>query len=101
MSNSALKIKPLADNLLIQPIEKETKLPSGIVIPDSAKEKPQEGKIVAIGSGRRDTDGNRIPFEVKVGDKVMYKQWKVTEVKIEGVVYLLAKEEDILALIEK
>ena len=94
------KIKPLFDYLLIEPLTRETTLPSGIVIPDTAKEKPQEGKIVSVGSGRRDEDGNKIPMEVKAGDIVMYKKWGGTEIKIEGKDFLLVKEEDILAVIE-
>jgi len=88
------------DNLLIEPLSRETTLPSGIVIPDTAKEKPQEGKVISIGTGKRDEDGNKIPVEVKVGDIVMYKKWGGNEIKIEGKEYLLVKEEDILAVIE-
>ncbi len=94
------KIKPLADYLLIEPIEGETKLPSGIVIPDNAKEKPQEGKVIAHGSGRRDNKGNIVPMGIKTGDIVMYKKWGGTEVKVEGKDLLLVKEEDLLAIIE-
>jgi chaperonin GroES len=95
------KIKPLADYLLIEPLEKETTLPSGIVIPDTAKEKPQEGKVVAVGPGRRKRGGERIPLEVKVGDIVMYKKWGGTDIKVEGRDMLLVKEEDILAVVEE
>ena len=94
------KIKPLLDNILIEPLEAETKLPSGIVIPDSAKEKPQEGKVIAVGSGRRDEKGNVIPMTLKVGDKVMFKKWGGTDIKLEGKDMLLVKEEDVLAIIE-
>lgn len=94
------KIKPLLDNILIEPLEAETKLPSGIVIPDSAKEKPQEGKVVAVGSGRRDDKGNVVPMTVKVGDKVMFKKWGGTDIKLDGKDMLLVKEEDVLAIIE-
>jgi len=94
------KIKPLSDYLLIEPLERETKLPSGIVIPDTAKEKPQEGKVLAVGPGRRDEDGDTIPMGVKEGSIVMFKKWGGTEIKIEGKELLLVKEEDILALIE-
>lgn len=94
------KIKPLSDYILIEPQEGETKLPSGIVIPDSAKEKPQEGKVVAVGTGRRDEKGNIVPMNVKVGDKVMFKKWGGTEIKLEGKEMLLVKEEDVLAIIE-
>ncbi len=91
------KIKPLSDYLLIMPLEEETKLPSGIVIPDTAKEKPQKGEVIAVGPGKVD-DGERVPLEVKVGDIVMYKKWGGTEVKFEGKEYLLVKEEDVLAV---
>ena len=85
------KIKPLADYLLIEPLQKETTLPSGIVIPDTAKEKPQEGRVVEVGPGKQDEDGKRIGMEVKVGDKVMFKKWGGTEVKVEGKEMLLVK----------
>jgi len=94
------KIKPLSDYLLIEPTEGETKLPSGIVIPDTAKEKPQEGKVIAHGPGKRDDSGNVVPMGVRVGDIVMYKKWGGTEVKVEGKDFLLVKEEDLLAIIE-
>ncbi len=100
MTASINKIKPLSDYLLIEPLQSETKLPSGIVIPDTAKEKPQEGKVLATGSGRRDDGGNIVPMNVKAGDIVMFKKWGGTEIKIEGKELLLVKEEDILAIIE-
>jgi chaperonin GroES len=100
MASSINKVKPLSDYLLIEPMEKETTLPSGVVIPDTAKEKPQEGKVVAVGKGRRDDKGNIIPMDVKAGDIVMYKKWGGTEIKVEGKEYLLVKEEDILAIVE-
>jgi len=100
MSVTLNKVKPLSDYLLVEPLFKETTLPSGIVIPDTVKEKPQEGKVVAVGPGRRDEDGDRIPMEIKVGDVVMYKKWGGTEMKIEGKDVLLVKEEDILAVVE-
>lgn len=93
------KIEPLFDYVLIEPLEKETTLPSGIVIPDSAKEKPQEGKVVAVGAGKKDESGKTNPPSVKVGDVVMYKKWGGTEVKVEGKDHLLVKEEDILAIV--
>jgi len=95
------KIKPLADYLLIEPLQKETTLPSGIVIPDTAKEKPQEGRVAEVGPGRRDEDGKRVAMEIKVGDIVMYKKWGGTEVKVEGKEMLLVKEEDVLAIVER
>lgn len=100
MYTSVNKIKPLSDYLLIEPLQGETKLPSGIVIPDTAKEKPQEGKVLAVGTGKRDDSGNIVPMSVKAGDVVMFKKWGGTEMKIEGKDLLLVKEEDILAIIE-
>jgi len=94
-----MKLKPLGDNILIEPMESEQKTPSGIVIPDTAKEKPQEGKVVAVGPGRLE-DGKRVSVEVKTGDKVLYKKWGGNEVKTEGKELLLVKEEDILAVLE-
>lgn len=94
------KIRPLSDNILVEPSEKETLLPSGIVIPDTAKEKPQQGKVVAVGPGKRDEDGDRVPMDVKVGDIVMYKKWGGTEIKVDAKEMLLVKEEDILAIVE-
>ena len=97
---SAAKIKPLFDYLLVEPMQKDTTLPSGIVIPDTAKEKPLEGKVISVGSGKRDDSGNRIPMEIKAGDVVMYKKWGGTEIKVNGKELLLVKEEDILAVVE-
>ncbi len=94
------KIKPLSNYVLIKPSEGETILPSGIVIPDSVKEKPQEGEVIACGPGKVD-DGKKIPMEVKVGDIVMYKKWGGSEIKVDGKEMLLVKEEDILAIISK
>lgn len=93
------KIKPLFDNVLIEPLEKETTLPSGIIIPDSAKEKPQEGKVAAVGEGKVDTDGKKIEMTVKKGDVVIYKKWGGTEIKVNGKEMLLVKQEDILAIV--
>ncbi|OGC68945.1 co-chaperone GroES [candidate division WWE3 bacterium RIFOXYC1_FULL_39_7] len=100
MTTTINKVRPLSDFILIEPMEKETLLPSGIVIPDTAKEKPQEGKVISVGPGRRDDDGDRVPMEVKAGDIVMYKKWGGTEIKVEGKELLLVKEEDILAVVE-
>jgi len=94
------KIKPLSDYLLIEPLEKETVLPSGIVVPDTAKDKPSEGKVLAVGSGKKDEKGNLIPVQVSVGSVVMYKKWGGTEIKAEGKELLLVKEEDVIAIIE-
>jgi len=94
------KIKPLADYLLIEPAEKQTTLPSGIVIPDTSKEKPQEGKVLAKGPGKKDDNGKAVTIDVEVGAKVIYKKWGGTEIKLDGKEYLLVKEEDILAIID-
>ena len=93
-------IKPLSDYILVEPLQKETTTASGIVIPDTAKEKPQEGKVIAVGPGKKDEDGKLISMSVKEGDIVMYKKWGGTDVKIEGKDYLLVREEDVIALIE-
>lgn len=93
-----MKIEPLGDNVLIEPLESETKTASGIVIPDTAKEKPQQGRVAAVGPGRVE-EGKHIKMAVKKGDKVMYKKWGGNEIKVEGKEMLLVKEEDILAVI--
>lgn len=95
------KIKPLNDFVLISPVEKETTTASGILLPESSKEKPFEGKVVALGPGKLDDSGKRINPAIKVGDFVMYKKWGGNEIKVDGVDMLLVKEEDILAVIEK
>jgi len=99
-STAKEKIKPLADYLMIEPLEQETTLPSGIILPDTAKEKPQKGKVVASGNGKRNEKGELVSLEVKVGDIVMYKKWGGTEVKLNGKEYLLVREEDVLAVVE-
>lgn len=94
-----MNIRPLYDYILIEPLAEETMLPSGIVIPDTAKEKPQKGKVVAIGNGKKDDKGNLVVMEVKIGDVVMYKKWGGTELKLAGKEHLLVKEEDVLAVV--
>jgi chaperonin GroES len=97
-----LKIRPLADRVIVKPDETaETKTAGGIIIPDTAKEKPQEGEIVAVGPGRTDEDGKIIKMNVKAGDKVLYSKYGGTEVKYEGNNYLIMSESDILGVIEK
>ena len=91
---------PLFDNVLIKPGEGETRTPGGIVLPDSAKEKPQMGEIMATGSGTVTDDGKTIPMKVKVGQKVMYKKWGGNEVKVNGQDWLIVEQKDILAVIE-
>ena len=98
----SVNIKPLEDRVLVQSLEAETTTASGLVIPDTAKEKPQEGKVVAVGPGRFDEDGEkRIPLDVKVGDVVIYSKYGGTEVKYAGQEYLLLGARDILAIVEK
>ncbi len=94
-----MKIKPLQDRILVQRVEEEQTTKGGIIIPDTAKEKPIEGKIVAVGSGRVGDDGKRIPLEVKVGDRVLFGKYGGTEVKIEGKEYLIMREDAILGII--
>lgn len=94
-----MNIKPLHDRVLVKRVEQEQKTTSGIIIPDSAQEKPMEGEIVAVGSGMRDESGKVYPLEVKKGDKVLFAKWGGTEVKLEGQEYLIMKESDILAIV--
>ena len=89
-----LKIKPLADRVLVEPVEAETKTSSGIIIPDTAKEKPQKGRVVAVGPGKKDE-----PVTVKVGDTVLYGKYSGTELKFDGTEYLMMRESDILAIV--
>lgn len=92
-------IQPLFDNVLIRPIDAETKTASGIILPDTVKEKPQIGVIKAVGRGKTDKDGKLIPVVVKVGDKVMYKKWGGNEIKVEGEEWTLVSQDDILAIV--
>ncbi len=95
----SLKLKPLADRLVVEPIERDEVTASGIYVPETAKEKPQEGKVVAAGPGRKDDEGKRIPMEVAEGDRVLYAKYAGTEIKLEDKKYLILKESDILALL--
>ena len=94
------KIKPLGDRVVLEAEEREETTRSGIVLPDTAKEKPQEGRIVAAGPGRRLDSGELVPLEVKVGDKVLYAKYAGTEIKLDGKEYLIVREADILAVME-
>jgi chaperonin GroES len=96
----ALNLKPLADRLVVEPIEREEVTASGIYVPETAKEKPQEGKVIAAGPGRRDEGGDRVPMDVKEGDRVLYAKYAGTEIKLEDKKYLILKESDILAILE-
>lgn len=95
-----MKVQPLFDNVLIQATEAEEKTASGILLPDTAKEKPQTGKVVAVGTGKVGPKGDKHPMVVKVGDVVLYKKWGGNEVKLEGKEYTLVGQEDILAIVK-
>jgi chaperonin GroES len=96
----SLNLKPLGDRLIVEPIESEEVTASGIVLPETAKEKPQQGKVLAAGPGRRDDDGKRIKMDVEEGDTVLYAKYAGTEVKIDNKKYLILKETDVLAIVE-
>jgi len=95
-----MAIQPLGDRVIVKPLEAEEKTKGGIVLPDTAKEKPQEGEVIAVGTGRRLDDGKIAPLEVKKGDKVLYGKYAGTEVKLDGEEHLIMREEDILAIIK-
>lgn len=95
----SVSIKPLEDRIVVKTLEAETTTASGLVIPDSAKEKPQEGEVLAVGPGRIDDKGNRVPLDVAVGDKVIYSKYGGTEVKYAGEEYLILSARDILAVV--
>jgi chaperonin GroES len=94
-----MKLRPLHDRILVKRVEEETKTKGGIIIPDSAKEKPAEGEVMAVGKGRIGEDGKRIEMAIKVGDRVLFGKYSGSEVKIEGEDYLIMREEDVLAVI--
>lgn len=96
-----MKLRPLGDRVVVKVLETEEKTKSGIVLPDTAKEKPQQGEIVAVGTGRILDNGQKVPLEVKVGDKVIFSKYAGTEVKVEGEEFLILSERDILAIVEK
>ena len=95
-----MAIQPLGDRALIKPLEAQEKTKGGIVLPDMAKEKPQEGKVISVGKGRVSDDGKIMPLEVKAGDKVLYGKYSGTEITVEGDEYLMVKEDDILAIVK-
>ena len=94
------KLRPLHDRVLVEPLSAEEKTAGGIIIPDTAQEKPQEGKVVAVGNGARGEDGTVQPMDVKKGDRVLYGKWSGTEVKVDGKELLIMKESDIMGIIE-
>ncbi|GGB38438.1 co-chaperone GroES [Tistrella bauzanensis] len=95
-----MAIRPLHDRVVVRPIEQEQKTAGGIIIPDTAKEKPQQGEVVAVGNGTRGDDGKLVALDVKVGDRVLYGKWSGTEVKVDGQDVLILKEQDIFGVIE-
>ncbi|MCL5290992.1 MAG: co-chaperone GroES [Actinobacteria bacterium] len=96
-----MALKPLRDRVVVKPVEAEEKTKSGIVLPETAKEKPQQGEVVAAGEGRYDESGKRIPMEVKVGDRIIYSKYGGSEVKVDDEEYLILREDDILAIVTK
>jgi chaperonin GroES len=94
-----VNVRPLGDRVLVQPLEEAEVKKGGIIIPDTAKEKPQEGKVVALGTGKRDDDGKIVPFTVKAGDTVLISKYGGTEIKVDGNSYLIMREDDILGII--
>jgi chaperonin GroES len=96
-----MKFRPLHDRVVVKRVDAESKTASGIIIPDTAKEKPSEGEIVAVGPGGRDEAGKLIPIDVKAGDRVLFGKWSGTEVKIDGIEYLIMKESDIMGVLQE
>ncbi len=95
-----MKIRPLQDRVIVQRVEEEEKTKGGIIIPDTAKEKPQEGKVIAVGKGKVGDDGKLIPLDVKAGDRILFGKYSGTEVKLNGEDFLIMREDDILGVIE-
>ena len=95
-----MKFRPLYDRILVERVESEEVTTGGIILPDTAKEKPQQGKIIAVGHGRRLEDGKVVPLELKAGDVVLFGKYSGSEIKVEGVEYLIMKEDDVLGLVE-
>jgi len=95
-----MKIRPLQDRVIVKRLEEEEKTKGGIIIPDTAKEKPQEGKVIAVGKGKITEEGKVVPLDVKVGDRILFGKYAGTEIKIEGEEHLIMREEDILGVIE-
>jgi chaperonin GroES len=96
----AMKVRPLHDRILVKRIDEEAKTKGGIIIPDTAKEKPQEGRVVAVGKGKLDDDGKPIPLEVQKGDRILFSKYAGTEIKLEGDEHIIIREDDVLAVLE-
>ncbi len=95
-----MNIRPLGDRILVEPVEQEETIAGGLLLPETAKEKPQQGNVLAVGAGRRDDNGQRIPLDVEVGNKVLFAKYAGTEVKLDGKKLLIMKETDILGILE-
>jgi chaperonin GroES len=95
-----MKFRPLHDRVVVRRVESEERTAGGIIIPDTAKEKPQEGEVIAVGPGARDESGKLVPLDVKAGDRILFGKWSGTEVKIDGQDYLIMKESDVMGIIE-
>ena len=95
-----MDIRPLHDRIIVEHLEEETKTAGGLIIPDTAKEKPQQGKVIAVGKGKKTEDGKILPLDVKVGDKILFGKYAGTEIKIEGKEYLMMREDDVLGVVE-
>jgi chaperonin GroES len=95
-----MKLRPLNDRILVKRVEEKAKTKGGIIIPDSAKEKPAEGKVISVGNGKMNEDGKRIPVEIQEGDRILFGKYSGTEVKIENEEYLIMREDDVLGIIE-
>jgi chaperonin GroES len=96
-----MKLRPLHDRILVKRVEEETTTKGGIIIPDSAKEKPAEGKVTSVGNGKLDDNGKRIPLDIKKGDRILFSKYGGTEVKVDGEEYLIMREDDVLGVIDK
>ncbi|MFH0778809.1 MAG: co-chaperone GroES [Candidatus Eisenbacteria bacterium] len=96
-----MKVTPLADRIIVERLEEKEVKKGGIIIPDTAKEKPQEGKVIAVGSGRLNEDGKRVPVELKKGDRILMGKYSGTEVKIDGKEYIIMREDDVLAVVHE
>ena len=95
-----MNIRPLHDRIIVERLEEETKTAGGLIIPDTAKEKPQQGKVIAVGKGKKTEDGKILPLDVKVGDRILFGKYAGTEIKIEGQEFLMMREDDVLGVVE-
>ena len=96
-----MKIRPLHDRIIVERLEEESKTAGGLIIPDSAREKPQEGKVIAVGTGKVTEDGKKLPLALKAGDRILFGKYSGSEIKVDGKEYLMMREDDVLGVIEK